>query len=300
MKLPVNTLILIAVFLTTLLVFHWLERLRPINPALRTGPKRGGYLSDLFAQFVDGPALSSVMKIVAASIVMNVPALANHMTGWPWAAQFAAFFLFNDFGRYWLHRWHHEIGWMWRIHRVHHSPVEMDALSASRVHVFEGIIKYGLLVLPFRVLGIDPTVILVYSILDIIKAFWHHANLKTEIGKLNYVLNSAELHWWHHAMEGPGQHSNYGSVLSIWDRLFGTFYFPRGQWPERIGVEGCERFPRHYPVQFVSVFLSDEEARRRYGARAADAAQAKREDHTAAPDAATAEAALGAAHSRPA
>jgi sterol desaturase/sphingolipid hydroxylase (fatty acid hydroxylase superfamily) len=159
---------------------------------------------------------------------------------------------------------------MWRIHRVHHSPVQMDALSASRVHVFEGAIKYGLLVLPFRFLGVAESVMLTYTIIDMFKAFWHHANLRTHIGPLNHVLNSAELHWWHHAMEGPGQHSNYGSVLSIWDRLFGTFHWPRGQWPERIGVEGCERFPRTYREMFMTAFMSDQPARAKNGANPAE------------------------------
>jgi sterol desaturase/sphingolipid hydroxylase (fatty acid hydroxylase superfamily) len=125
------------------------------------------------------------------------------------------------------------------------------------MHVLEAIIKNGVIFLPFRLLGVDGSVIIVYSAWDILKGFWHHANLRTYVGPLNYFFNSAELHWWHHSTEIKGQQSNYGSILSIWDRLFGTFYWPRGKWPEQIGVKGMEGFPDDYTGQFVSVRFDD-------------------------------------------
>ncbi len=254
--------ILICVFFAGLIIFHLLERVAPIKTHYRSGPKRRGYWADLTATLVDGPVLSALIKLAAFWLVMRAPDVYGWMGEWPWALQFTAFFLFNDFGRYWLHRWHHEIGWLWRIHRVHHTVVEMDALSVFRVHVLEGLIKYGLMVLPFRFIGIDDSVIIVYSSVDILKGFWHHANLRTSIGRLNYIFNSAELHWWHHSTEARGQLANYGSVLSIWDRLFGTFYFAKGEWPEKIGVEGMEGFPDTYIGQFATFVSRDEDLAR--------------------------------------
>ena len=250
---------LFIVYFAGLFVFHVLERMFPLRPAMRSGPTRRGYFADLTASLVDGPVLSGLTKIASYWVISQVPRVTLTVADWTWVAQFGLFFVANDFGRYWLHRWHHALPFLWRLHRVHHTVVEMDCLSTFRVHVLEGVSKYGLLVLPFHLIGIPPGVIKVYSSIDILKGFWHHANLKTCIGPLNYVLNSGEQHAWHHSTEARGQLANYGSVLSIWDRLFGTFYWPRGEWPTTIGVEGMAAFPDTYHAQFASILYTDED-----------------------------------------
>lgn len=258
--------ILIGVFFAGLIIFHLLERLfPPIVPKYAAGPKRRGYLADITASIVDGPVLSSLTKMAAYSLIIFMPSFHfDGMAAWPWWMQFAVFLLVNDFLRYWLHRWHHSNDFLWRIHRVHHTVVEMDALSTFRVHALEAIIKYGLIVLPFHFVNVDRSVILIYSSVDILKGFWHHANLRTYIGPLNYIFNSAELHWWHHSTEAKGQLANYGSIFSIWDWLFGTAYYDKGKWPEKIGVEGMENFPDTYHELLTTVLYDDEEAKRRY------------------------------------
>lgn len=259
-------LTIITVFVLGLIVFHTLERFAPIQVHASSPPGRRGYVADLTAALLDGPILSAATKISAYGLIMLVPQAWNLIGGWSWILQFGVFFLVNDFARYWLHRWYHEIPLLWRFHRVHHSVREMDAMSTFRVHFFEAVIKYGVLILPFRLLGINEWVITLYSCLDITKGLWHHANLRTRIGKFNYFLNSAEQHWWHHAIEWGERNVNYGSILSIWDRAFGTFHYRPGQWPAEIGVRGIEHFPSTYHEQFVSILHDDEAARRQYGA----------------------------------
>lgn len=252
--------ILLVVFFGGLVLFHSLERVAPIHRGYQRGLRpRRGYLADLTSALVNGPVLEAATKLAGFWIITRVPAATRLLSPWPWWLQFAVFFLVNDFARYWLHRWYHELPWLWRIHRVHHTAVEMDALSVFRHHVLEGVFKNGLLFLPFQLCGIRESVIAAYSAIDIFKGYWHHANLRTYIGPLNYIFNSAELHWWHHSVEARGQLANYGSVLSIWDWLFGTAYWPRGQWPERIGVDGMEHFPDDFLGQLTSIRLSDEQ-----------------------------------------
>lgn len=254
----------ICVFFLGLIVFHALERRAPVKVEYVPGPKRSGYLADFTASVVNGPVMSTLMKIAAYYVVFWVPVPLDKMSHWPWALQLVAFFLINDFARYWLHRWYHESDFLWRFHRVHHSVVEMDSLSTFRVHLFEAAIKYGVLVLPLRLLGVDKYVVLIYSVIDILKGYWHHANLRTYIGPLNYILNSAELHWWHHSTESRGQRANYGSIFSIWDWLFRTAYWPKGEWPETIGLEGVEAFPETYTGMFSSMRYDDEQAKAAY------------------------------------
>ena len=258
--------ILVGVFLLGLVVFHTLERVAPVLRGYPRGLVRRGYWADLAASAVNGPGLTAIEKIAFFWLVTRLPAWQNVLGPRSWAAQFALFFIVNDLARYWLHRWYHNFSILWRIHRVHHTVVEMDALSVFRHHVLEAIVKNGLIFLPFRLLGVADSVIIAYSAIDIFKGFWHHANLRSYIGPLNYVFNSPELHWWHHSIEARGQGANFGSILSVWDWLFRTAYWPRGQWPQEIGVEGMRGFPDSYVGQLVSIRYGDEQARRRFGA----------------------------------
>lgn len=261
-------LVLFGVFTVGIVTFHLLEPVAPIKSGYRSGVFRRGYFADVVSTLVNGPGLSSLTKIAAIYLVTRVPAQWRFMADWSFVAQFIPFFLVNDFGRYWLHRWYHASPLLWRFHRVHHTVVEMDSLSLFRIHVGEAVIKNGLLFLPFQLIGVSPWVIVVYSSWDILKGFWHHANLRTYVGPVNYFFNTAELHWWHHSTESRGQQANYGSILSIWDRLFHTFYWPRGEWPEQIGVEGIDHFPDSYLGQFTSVVHDDRSAAECYARKA--------------------------------
>lgn len=259
-------LILIGVFLAGLVIFHWLEKLAPISPAQSSGPKRSGYFADFTASIVNGPVTTSLAKIATIYLVLWLPQLdVEGMSVWPWWLQFAVFLIVNDFARYWLHRAYHYSDFLWRFHRVHHTATEMDALSAFRVHLGETLIKYGLIVIPFYLLHVDRSVVIIYGAIDVLKGFWHHANCRLTIGPLNYIFNSAELHWWHHSVEAKPMNSNLGSIFSIWDRLFGTFYYRAGEWPSRIGVDGMEAFPDTYHGLLATATMTDDEARRRFG-----------------------------------
>jgi sterol desaturase/sphingolipid hydroxylase (fatty acid hydroxylase superfamily) len=250
---------LAIVFFVGITVFHLLELVNPVIPTYRSGVTRRGYVADICHLIVNGPGLSALESVAFGYLITLVPVQWSLLSGWGWGWQFLLFFLVNDFLRYWFHRWYHEIGALWRVHRVHHTVVEMDAMSVFRFHVLEAVIKNGLIFLPLRLLGTDPTVIVIYSSIDILKGFWHHANFRNRIGVLNYVFNSPEQHWWHHDSGDKGQHSNYGSILSIWDILFGTFYYRPNEWPRQIGVTGMEHFPDGYLAQSLSIVKSDEQ-----------------------------------------
>lgn len=281
-------LILIGVFVAGLVVFHFLERFAPITGSQASGPTRRGYWADFTASIVNGPVTTSLAKIATIYLVLWLPQLdVDGMSTWPWGWQFAVFLIVNDFARYWLHRAYHYSDFLWRFHRVHHTATEMDALSAFRVHLGETLIKYGLIVIPFYLLKVDKSVIILYGAIDVLKGFWHHANCRLTIGPLNYIFNSAELHWWHHSVEAKPMNSNLGSIFSIWDRIFGTFYYRRGEWPEKIGVEGMDAFPESYHGLFATAALTDDEARVRFGEKdrpsgtaCLDPANAGTEEHT--------------------
>lgn len=277
-------LVLFGAFAVGIITFHLLEQVAPIQTGYKSGVTRRGYFADVISTLVNGPGLSSLTRIAAIYLVTRIPAQWQFMAHWPFVVQFVPFFLINDFDRYWLHRGYHASPLLWRFHRVHHTAIEMDSMSLFRIHVGEAVIKNGLLFLPFQLIGVSLWVIVVYSSWDILKGFWHHANLRTYVGPVNYFLNTAELHWWHHSTEARGQNANYGSILSVWDRMFHTFYWPRGQWPEKIGVDGMDHFPTSYLGQLTSVVHNDESAAEYYRQKAMSDQQREFESNTAAVD----------------
>lgn len=129
----------------------------------------------------------------------------------------------------WMYAWHrlnHHVPLLWRLHSVHHSDAEMDASSASRFHTGEIVLSSlaRLLVLPL--LGVTPLQLLTYELLLQPVILFHHSNLRIAPRldrMLRAVLVTPWMHWVHHSRHQPETDSNFASVFSWWDRLFGTF-----------------------------------------------------------------------------
>ena len=81
------------------------------------------------------------------------------------------------------------------------------------------------------------------------------------IGVLKYVLNSPEMHIWHHTHPNAGPiNRNFGIALSLWDWLFQTAYAPKGEDPARLGFKGIEKYPRQLPGQLLAPFAPQDNA----------------------------------------
>jgi sterol desaturase/sphingolipid hydroxylase (fatty acid hydroxylase superfamily) len=131
----------------------------------------------------------------------------------------------------WMYGWHrlnHVVPLLWRFHRVHHSDPTMDVSSGLRFHPGE-IILSGLaraLVLP--VLGMSITQLLLYETVLLPVVLFHHCNLalpRRLDDPIRKLIVTPWMHWVHHSRIREETNSNYGSVLSIWDRLFGSYRF---------------------------------------------------------------------------
>ena len=81
----------------------------------------------------------------------------------------------------------------------------------------------------------------------------NHANIRISWGPLRYLLNSPMMHVWHHDVEQHGKGGqNFGQVLSVWDWIFGTVYWPADRkMPDRLGFEGMQRYPSSLPGRLV-------------------------------------------------
>jgi sterol desaturase/sphingolipid hydroxylase (fatty acid hydroxylase superfamily) len=138
----------------------------------------------------------------------------------PWAL--AAGVLGWDFVYYWNHRASHESRWLWAVHVAHHSSERYNLSTALRQPVAESItvaLPYGLLAL----LGVRPALIEQARGLNLLYQFWIHTEAVRRLGWLEKVLNTPSHHRVHHGSNSRYLDRNHGSILIVWDRLFGTF-----------------------------------------------------------------------------
>jgi sterol desaturase/sphingolipid hydroxylase (fatty acid hydroxylase superfamily) len=169
---------------------------------------------------------------------------------WPVAVQVLFFLVTHDLYIYLFHRFQHANKVFWRIHEAHHSGKEVDFLAGSRSHVLEIIINQTIEFAPIIILGADPIVVPIKAMLDAMFGMFIHANVKVKLGRLKYLLNSPELHLWHHANYKEVFHANFSTKFAVWDHLFGTVYdpgHPPGDKPENWGL--YYDYPKDYFLQ---------------------------------------------------
>ena len=173
---------------------------------------------------------------------------------WPWWAQFATLLVSIDFIKWCTHNLLHRVPWLWEIHKVHHSVVEMDWMGDWRFHWGEIVVYNTMLYAPVLCLGVQGNVALAVGVLDTIIGHFAHANVRWHVGWLKYVINSPEMHLWHHNHPDCGPvNRNFALTLSVWDWIFGTAYVPAHD-PVRFAFEGVERYPDNLPGQWWAPF----------------------------------------------
>ncbi|KAG8179112.1 hypothetical protein JTE90_000146 [Oedothorax gibbosus] len=139
----------------------------------------------------------------------------NSLWTW-WIAVFAVDFLY-----YWQHRACHEVNFLWAAHQVHHSSEEYNLLTALRQ---SAILNFFLSIIALPIaLVIPPSAFLVHLELNTLYQFWIHTEAVQSLGPLEYILNTASHHRVHHGRNRYCIDKNYGGLLIIWDRIFGTF-----------------------------------------------------------------------------
>ena len=174
------------------------------------------------------------------------------MASWSPAAQAVAYFVLADFLQWGIHRLLHGVPWLWEFHKVHHSIHELDFIGNFHFHWMEIVVYRTLQWIPLAYLGASGEYLLPIAVITTIWGHFNHANLDIGLGPLGYVFNNPRMHVWHHDVsEEGGTAKNFGIVLSLWDHLFGTAYWPRDRSPAKIGYPGDERMPSGLLAQLV-------------------------------------------------
>ncbi|HEX3224226.1 MAG TPA: sterol desaturase family protein [Nocardioides sp.] len=137
---------------------------------------------------------------------------------WAWGAAILGW----DFIYYWNHRASHESRWLWAVHVVHHSSERYNLSTALRQPVAEGVtlsVPYGLLALA----GVRPGLIEQARGINLLYQFWIHTEAIQKLGWVEKVFNTPSHHRVHHGSNRQYLDRNHGSILIVWDHLFGTF-----------------------------------------------------------------------------
>lgn len=149
-----------------------------------------------------------------------------------------------DFLIYWWHRANHVVPFLWRFHEVHHLDRFLDTTSALRFHVGEVILSALFRAAVIVILAIPITSVLIFETLVLLAALFHHSNVKIPApieAALSRIVITPSIHWVHHHAVQRDTDSNYGTILSIWDPLFGSRNRRYARNPEMtIGVERTE------------------------------------------------------------
>lgn len=137
---------------------------------------------------------------------------------WTWiAAIFAA-----DFTYYWMHRIEHEHRILWAVHSVHHSSEDYNLSVSFRLSLVESLFEWIFLI-PMILIGFTPFQAIVGLLFVAQFQTWIHTERIQKLGWLDEIFNTPSVHRVHHGSNDQYLDKNYGGILILWDKLFGTF-----------------------------------------------------------------------------
>lgn len=209
-----------------------------LNP--REGATVGGRTAGLAFWAVSIPitallATATTMAMQALDIqpLMTLPVFAAVGFAGPLAAPIAVLLAatVQDFFFYWFHRIQHRFLWRW--HAVHHSIRDLSAVNSYH-HVSETLMSLVLLTIPTTLIVTDAGPALpIVGLALWLHIVWIHSPTRATLGPLRALFVDNRFHRIHHSLEPAHFDRNFGAFTTLWDRVFGTAYFPaRDEWPD--------------------------------------------------------------------
>ena len=170
-------------------------------------------------------AVMPITAVGAAVIIEDASIGLLNLAALHAAVEFAIAIIALDLAIYWQHRGSHRIGWLWRIHRVHHTDTAFDTTLGLRFHPFEILLSMLYKLTVIAVLGAPAAAVASYELLLAAFALMTHADIaipKRLDAALRTILVTPDWHRVHHSVHSAETNSNYGNMLTLWDRLFSS------------------------------------------------------------------------------
>jgi sterol desaturase/sphingolipid hydroxylase (fatty acid hydroxylase superfamily) len=174
-----------------------------------------------------------VQLLMASAFVKTIHWTTQHQFGFLYhlgvgnnaVLLFLTSFIFLDLGEYLYHIIMHRVGKLWGLHILHHSDKVLDITTTLRVHAGDNFIRLSLTLLWVFISGTAFWVLMLRQIIQSFTTLFAHINFRLP-DRIDHILGfifiTPNLHQVHHHYKRPYTNCNYGDVLSIWDRLFGT------------------------------------------------------------------------------
>jgi len=168
----------------------------------------------------------------------------------PAAAQALLSFVLLDYTLWIWHLLNHRVPLLWRFHAAHHVDLDLDASTALRFHAGELVLSVPFRALQVALIGVDVPILLAWETVLLVATEFHHSNVRLPLRAeraLRAVLVTPRMHGIHHSIVPGEVNSNFGTLLTAWDRLHRTFVHgvPQGRIviglaeyrdPERLGL----------------------------------------------------------------
>lgn len=226
--------------LTVFLVLFIIERLRPnaLNVVKRP-----------FKRLVKNLFFWPINIGLSFMVILPISFAATQMHFWErpeWAGGIAGLIinlLILDLFIFWWHRAVHEIPFLWKFHEVHHMDEHLDTTSAIRFHFGEIFFASFARAIVIILFAIPFTSIVIFEALVFVFSLFHHSNItlpKNTERMIAKIIVTPSLHWVHHHAIRRDTDSNYGTILSVWDRIFKTRSATQRFADMPIGVEGLK------------------------------------------------------------
>jgi sterol desaturase/sphingolipid hydroxylase (fatty acid hydroxylase superfamily) len=151
--------------------------------------------------------------------------------------------LILDLAKYASHRALHSVGFLWRVHRVHHSDRDFDVSTSVRSHPLEVVLSQGATLATIALIAPPIGAVLAAQLISVFESFFSHANasLPERLREGLGLIYTPDTHRIHHAVDIGMQNRNFGDIFPWWDFLFGTYHPPRSASEDRLAI-GLEEF----------------------------------------------------------
>lgn len=220
----------------TFALFFGLERAFPVARWLGGASRIVRNLALAGFNFIASPLIVIPLSAYAAS-----HGLQWHPVWWSGWLGLGLDLLLLDLWIYWWHRANHLMPFLWRFHEVHHLDEMLDTTTALRFHFGEVVLSSVVRAAVIFVLALPLSSVVAFETLVLVSALFHHSNVRLPAKfeqALSWLVVTPSIHWVHHHALRRDTDANYATVLSVWDRVFGSRSAHTRNADMKIGVEG--------------------------------------------------------------